>query len=162
MSYSQPKRESKPRQPREPKAPGPVPAADDAAAGAAPGDAAAKKSRPRRRKPSGEKAPKLERAKNPSDRTLFVANLPFDFSDEALKNFFGEFAPTSAHVVRKPNGNSRGYGFVDFAGEDDQQKALAAMDKKFVMEREISVKVAETEPVAVERERKQAAEAGKQ
>jgi RNA recognition motif-containing protein len=160
-----PKRDPKPRQPKEPKAPGApaaAPAPASAAGAAAPADAGAKKSRPRRRKPAGEKAPKLQRAKNPSDRTLFVANLPFEFSDEALKNFFGDFAPTSAHVVRKPNGNSRGYGFVDFAGEADQQKALQAMDKKVVMDREISVKVAETEPVAVERERKQASEAGKQ
>jgi RNA recognition motif-containing protein len=156
-----PKREPRARQPKEPKAPGapsPAPAAVPAGAPPSPDAAGAKKSRPRRRKPAGEKTPKLQRTKNPSDRTLFVANLPFQFSDDELKAFFAEFNPTSAHVVRKPNGNSRGYGFVDFAGEADQQKALVAMDKKLVMEREISVKVAETEPVAVERERKQAAE----
>jgi len=90
--------------------------------------------------PAGE----ADRApRTPSATTLFVANLPFSVDDQALTDIFKEFNPSGAHVVIKRNGRSKGFGFVEFKSADDQQKALAAMDKKEVQSRALIVRVAQ-------------------
>jgi len=86
----------------------------------------------------GERGPRT-----PSATTLFVANLPFSVDDQALTDIFKEFNPSGAHVVIKRNGRSKGFGFVEFKSADDQQKALAAMDKKEVQSRPLIVRVAQ-------------------
>jgi len=116
-----------------------APAAAGAPAGAAP---------PRERRPRVPRAPRNEtdRApRTPSSDTLFVANLPFSITDDGLAQIFSGLNIKSAHVVRKHNERSKGFGFVEFHNADDQQKALSAVDKKSVENRELSVKVALTE-----------------
>jgi len=66
--------------------------------------------------------PKTE--KIPSKTTLFVANLPFSCSNEQLKEIFACPGLKDAHVVCTHNGRSRGYGFVEFVGEQEQLAAL--------------------------------------
>jgi RNA recognition motif-containing protein len=51
----------------------------------------------------------------------------------------------SAHVVKKRNGRSKGFGFVEFEAEEDQKKALQAINNKSIDGRELIVKVALTE-----------------
>jgi RNA recognition motif-containing protein len=70
---------------------------------------------------------------------VFVANLPFTVKDEDLKAYFKESNPQSAHVVVTRNGRSRGYGFVDFIGEKDQQNAINSKNKQKFDDREITV-----------------------
>jgi len=79
-----------------------------------------------------------------SKDTLFVANLPFSVDDEKLHNLFKEHSDkvVKAHVVVKANGKSKGFGFVVLDGEEEQQKALAGLDKYILEGRELSVKVA--------------------
>jgi len=84
--------------------------------------------------------------RGPSATTLFVANLPFSFTDDKLKDLFKPHGVTTAHVVTKRNGRSKGFGFVEFKNADDQGKARNAMDKQTVEQRELIVKVALTEP----------------
>jgi len=91
--------------------------------------------------PSKQQSP--QRA--PSQTVLFVANLPFTVDDPKLSEIFKGLKIKSAHVVRKKNGRSKGFGFVEFEDEADQQAALQAVDKKMVEERELIVKVALTE-----------------
>jgi len=74
-----------------------------------------------------------------STTAVFVANLPFTVKDEDLKAYFKEFSPQSAHVVVTRNGRSRGYGFVDFNNEKDQQNSITAKNKQKFEEREITV-----------------------
>jgi len=83
----------------------------------------------------------------PSKTTLFVANLPFALDDVEFGQVFSEegLAFKSAHVVKKRNLRSKGFGFVEFENEADQQKALQAINNKIVKERELIVKVALTE-----------------
>jgi len=86
--------------------------------------------------------------RTPSKTTLFVANLPFKLDDEgftkALKD--NSVAFKSAYVVKNQrSGRSKGFGFIEFENESDQQKGLQALDKKVVEERELVVKVALTE-----------------
>jgi len=75
--------------------------------------------------------------------TLFVANLPFSTDDNGLLELFKANNPTKAHVVLNRNGRSKGFGFVEFANEQDQQAAVNA-EKKTVESRELIVKVALT------------------
>lgn len=101
---------------------------------------------PRQPRPEGERAPRTA-----SPNTLFVANLPFAVDDTGLAEIFAGLNLKSAHVVRKRNNRSKGFGFVEFNNADDQAKALQAVDKKKVQERELIVKAALTEAPAGEK-----------
>jgi RNA recognition motif-containing protein len=88
-----------------------------------------------------------------SKTAIFVANIPFEAKDEDLKNFFNENNPKSAHVVTTQTGRSRGYGFVDFDNEKDQQQAIQTKNKaKWPSntpekgDREISVSASHSQP----------------
>lgn len=85
--------------------------------------------------------------RTPSTTTLFVANLPFALEDEGFGKVLKDatLAYKSAHVVKKKSGRSKGFGFVEFDNEGDQQKALNALNNKQIEGRELVVKVALTE-----------------
>lgn len=95
----------------------------------------------------GQKRVISEENREESKTTLFVANLPFSLDDEGFAKIITDLSLKlkTAHVVKKRNGRSKGYGFVEFDTEEDQQKALTALNKKVVDNRELSVKVALTE-----------------
>jgi RNA recognition motif-containing protein len=100
-----------------------------------------------RRGAPGQKRVATEESREESKTTLFVANLPFSLDDEGFAKIITDLSLKlkSAHVVKKRNGRSKGYGFVEFDTQDDQQKALTALNKKVIENRELSVKVALTE-----------------
>jgi RNA recognition motif-containing protein len=86
-----------------------------------------------------------------SKTAIFVANIPFEAKDEDLKNFFKDSNPKSAHVVTTQTGRSRGYGFVDFDNEKDQQHAIQTKNKAKwntpdKEPREISVSASHSQP----------------
>jgi len=83
----------------------------------------------------------------PSQTTLFVANLPFSLDDDGFAKVLKDqnLAFKSAHVVKKKSGRSKGFGFVEFDNQGDQQKSLNALNNKQVDGRELVVKVALTE-----------------
>ncbi|KAI9448275.1 hypothetical protein H4582DRAFT_2107627 [Lactarius indigo] len=83
----------------------------------------------------------------PSKSVLFVANLGFNIDDAALTSLFTEAGinVVSARIVRRQYGRprkSKGYGFVDVGNEDEQTKAIAALEGKDVGGRPIAVKIA--------------------
>jgi RNA recognition motif-containing protein len=122
----------------------PAPAQNNNAAAGAPAGAAPQ----RERRPRAPRAPRNEADKTPrtpSNDTLFVANLPFSIDDAGLATIFEGLNIKAAHVVRKHNERSKGFGFVEFHNHDDQLAALNKIDKKQVDNRELSVKVALTE-----------------
>jgi len=84
--------------------------------------------------------------RDPSPTTLFVANIPFTVDDTQLADTFKDFNVVKAHVVLKRNGRSKGFGFVELKSTEDQQKALAAFEKKELGGRELIVKVALADP----------------
>ena len=61
---------------------------------------------------------------------LYVGNLSFDTTDQELEQAFSEHGEVvSAAVVRdRDTDRSRGFGFVEFAQEEDAQKAKDAMN----------------------------------
>jgi len=86
--------------------------------------------------------------RTPSKTTLFVANLPFAVDDEGFGKILKDnnLAFKMAKVVRNTRSKrSKGFGFIEFDNEADQQKALAALNNKQVEGRELAVKVALTE-----------------
>jgi len=99
-------------------------------------------------KEGGEQRRRIpDEQKEESKTTLFVANLPFSLGNDEFANVVTEqgLKLKTAHVVKKRNGRSKGYGFIDFDTQEEQQKALVALNKKQVEGRELSVKVALTE-----------------
>jgi len=141
------------RAPRRPRTRRPRAEGTQNAAGGAGGEGAPKEGaaapRPRRERPPRQPKPEGERApRTASPNTLFVANLPFSVDDSGLSEIFAGLNLKSAHVVRKRNNRSKGFGFVEFNNPEDQAKALQAVDKKKVQERELIVKAALTEAPA--------------
>jgi len=79
---------------------------------------------------------------DPSKTIVFVANLPFSITDEGLKDIFKDYNVTTAHVVRRRGGRSKGFGFVELADEEEQQKALEGLKGVKSQERELVIKIA--------------------
>jgi RNA recognition motif-containing protein len=107
---------------------------------------------------SGHRTPRAPRVPHPprtplaggeaSKTTLFVANLPYIVDDAGLLQIFEGFQVKEAHVPRRRNGMSTGYGFVTLATEVESQRALKEVDKSLVEKREISVRPAFNRPAA--------------
>jgi len=79
----------------------------------------------------------------PSTSTLFVANLPYALTDDELLNLLPK--ASKAYVAKNYNGRSKGFGFIEFAVEDDQKAALNAAEKLQALGRDLIVKIALTE-----------------
>ena len=59
---------------------------------------------------------------------LYVGNLPKQVTDAELLALASEFgAPTSSKVARERNGDSRGFGFLEFATPENATAALAGL-----------------------------------
>jgi RNA recognition motif-containing protein len=132
-----------------------APAAAPAEGEAAPaGDAAATKKTPRVRKPKTPRPPRPageDPVGEQSKTMLFVANLGFNIDDAGLSALFTDagIAVTSARIVRRRWGQprkSKGYGFVDVGGEEEQKKAIEALQGKELGGRAIAVKIAVNTP----------------
>jgi len=89
------------------------------------------------------RSPQNNNNRVPSTTTLFVANLPYQLTDDELFNLLPKVS--KAYVAKNYNGRSKGFGFVEFANEDDQKVALNASEKLQVQGRELIVKIALTD-----------------
>jgi cold-inducible RNA-binding protein len=74
-------------------------------------------------------------------RKLYVGNLPFSTSDEALTELFAQVGQVeSARVVRdQGTGQARGFAFVEMATDEDAQKAITQLNQRQVEGRAIVV-----------------------
>jgi len=72
---------------------------------------------------------------------LYVGNLPFDTTDAQLNDLAAVFGkPTSAQVARdKVSGDGRGFGFVEFANDEEARAAMAGLNGKDVNGRTLRV-----------------------
>ncbi|KAH7375783.1 hypothetical protein B0T11DRAFT_13243 [Plectosphaerella cucumerina] len=122
-------------------------------------DSAAKKATqnrpPRERRERGPPADGVA-----SKTKVMVANLPYDLTEEKLKELFAAYQPSSAKIALRPiprfmikklqargePRKGRGFGFVTLASEELQQKAVSEMNGKEIEGREIAVKVAIDSP----------------
>ncbi|ODV94975.1 hypothetical protein PACTADRAFT_44185 [Pachysolen tannophilus NRRL Y-2460] len=76
-------------------------------------------------------------------KTLFVRSIPFDVTSEELSDFFSQFCPVKhAVVVTDREKNSRGFGFVSLALDDDAKLALEKSRKTKLKGRLLRVDIA--------------------
>ncbi|KAJ5663348.1 hypothetical protein N7507_004079 [Penicillium longicatenatum] len=96
----------------------------------------------------------------PSKTKVMVANLPYDLTEDKLKEIFSAYEPIGAKVALRPiprfmikklqarneRRKTRGFGFVSLANEELQAKAVSEMNGKEIDGRTIAVKVAIDSP----------------
>ena len=73
---------------------------------------------------------------------LFVGNLPRSVTDSVLSEFVTNagFQVVSATVIRdKMTGESRGFGFVELAEEEDMQRAIQGLNGQALEGRPLTV-----------------------
>lgn len=77
-------------------------------------------------------------------KRLFVGGLPWAINDQGLEEVFAKFgAVTSAKVITdKFTGRSKGFGFVEYANDEDADKAIKELDGTEMEGRNIIVNVA--------------------
>jgi len=78
---------------------------------------------------------------------VFVGNLSFSTTDAELRAAFDAVGKvTNANIITRGR-RSRGYGFVDFATNEDAVKAVEQMSKKEIAARQINVELADPREV---------------
>ena len=79
-----------------------------------------------------------------AQQNLFIGSLAYATTDDTLKAHFEQIGEvTSARVITDhDSGRSKGFGFVEFADEKDNQKAVDQLDGKELDGRAISVGLA--------------------
>lgn len=72
---------------------------------------------------------------------LFVGGLPYSTTDDELADAFAAFGTvTSATVVKdRETGRSKGFGFVEFASDDESKAAVDGLNSKELGGRTITV-----------------------
>ncbi len=75
---------------------------------------------------------------------LFIGSLAYATTDDTLKAHFEKIgAVASARVITdRDSGRSKGFGFVEFVNDADNQKAIDQLDGKDLDGRTISVNLA--------------------
>ena len=84
---------------------------------------------------------------------IYVGNLPFNVTDQELKEMFERFGDVEEATVikNKFSGRSKGFGFVTFTDDAAAKKAMSEMNDKDVQGRQ--VKVTEAKPFDPDRPR---------
>jgi RNA recognition motif-containing protein len=74
-------------------------------------------------------------------KKLYVGGLPYSTTDAELKDAFSQAGAVSSAVVimDKMTGRSKGFGFVEFAADEDAQKAIDMFNGKDFGGRNITV-----------------------
>ena len=77
-------------------------------------------------------------------QNLFIGSLAYATTDDTLKAHFEQIGPvSSARVITdRESGKSKGFGFVEFENEADNQKAVDQLNGKELDGREINVSLA--------------------
>lgn len=77
-------------------------------------------------------------------QNLFVGSLAYATTDDGLKAHFEQVGPVAqARVMTdRESGRSRGFGFVTFENEDDNQKAIDQLNGQELDGRTINVSLA--------------------
>ena len=79
-----------------------------------------------------------------NQQNLFIGSLAYATTDDTMKAFFEQIGPVaSARVITdRDSGRSKGFGFVQFENDADNQKAVDQLDGKELDGRTISVSMA--------------------
>jgi cold-inducible RNA-binding protein len=79
-----------------------------------------------------------------AQQNLFIGSLAYATNDDGLKAFFETIGPvSSARVITdRESGRSKGFGFVEYENDDDNQKAVDQLNGKELDGRTINVSLA--------------------
>lgn len=79
-----------------------------------------------------------------AQQNLFIGSLAYATTDDGLKDFFAQIGPVaSARVITdRDSGRSKGFGFVQFENDEDNQKAVDQLNGKELDGRPITVSLA--------------------
>ena len=86
-------------------------------------------------------------------KKLFVGNIPFQAVEADLHAWFSDqgFAPSAVAIVRhRLTGDSRGFGFADFATPEEAEQAVVALNGGDYQGRLLMLSVARSEGPAVQ------------
>eukprot|EP00475_Leptophrys_vorax_P039480 TRINITY_DN7137_c0_g1_i2.p1 TRINITY_DN7137_c0_g1~~TRINITY_DN7137_c0_g1_i2.p1 ORF type:complete len:299 (-),score=95.17 TRINITY_DN7137_c0_g1_i2:7-903(-) len=110
---------------------------------------------------SSDPIPRLDTAKlglisggfmgNANSNKVFIGGLPYELRDEDIQELLHPFGPLKHfHLVRdKDSGQSKGYGFVEWADEDVTDYACACLNELQMGERTLTVRRADSRPPQV-------------
>lgn len=73
--------------------------------------------------------------------SIYVGNLSYDVTQEDLNAVFAEYGQvTRVHLpIDRETGRVRGFGFVEMVNEEDEEKAIEALDGASWMGRDMRV-----------------------
>ncbi len=77
-------------------------------------------------------------------KRLYVGNLSYDTTEDSLRAAFeahGEVSDVNI-ITDRETGRPRGFGFVEFANDEDADKAVEAMHETELDDRKLNVNVA--------------------
>lgn len=79
-----------------------------------------------------------------AQQNLFIGSLAYATNDDTLKAHFEQIGPVaSARVITdRDSGRSKGFGFVEYVNDEDNQKAVDQLDGKDLDGRTINVGLA--------------------
>ena len=77
-------------------------------------------------------------------QNLFIGSLAYATTDDTLKAHFEQVGPVSSArvIMDRDSGRSKGFGFVEFENDDDNQKAVDQLNGKELDGRAINVSLA--------------------
>lgn len=76
--------------------------------------------------------------------TVHVGNLPYSVNEDLLREKFAEFGEVkSVRIPQNDRGQSKGFGFVEFATKDEADKAIAALNETEMDGRQIRVDISD-------------------
>ncbi len=75
---------------------------------------------------------------------LYIGNLPFDASEESIRELFAQSGTvvSVALIKDRSTGAPRGFGFVEMGSQTDAEAAIRALNGKMIGERALAVSVA--------------------
>ena len=79
---------------------------------------------------------------------IYVGNLPYSADDQQLVQLFSAFGEVveATVVMDRATGQSKGFGFVEMANDEDARKAIAALNGTMMGNRTIRVNEAQPRP----------------
>jgi cold-inducible RNA-binding protein len=74
-------------------------------------------------------------------KNIYVGNLGFNTSENALRQLFAPFGPVNRVKIMMDDytGKPRGFGFVEMANAEDGEKAITALNGTLLDERALNV-----------------------
>ena len=96
----------------------------------------------------GEEKPFEKRKPHPAPADgsveIYVGNLSYDMTEDQLREAFSAYGKVNSArlITNKFNGKSKGFGFVQMPNRAEADKAIAALNEKEIMGRQMKCNVA--------------------